>query len=55
MVGEGLRILGAKDGLPELPLTRMGLIHAPGHQSEETKALANAIRETVTLPSRRAA
>ena len=55
MVGEGLRILGAAEGLPELPLTQMGLIHAPGRPSEETKALANAIRETVSLPARRAA
>ena len=55
MVGEGLRILGRADGLPELPLTRMGLIHAPGRPSEETKALANAIRETVSLAVRRAA
>jgi DNA-binding transcriptional LysR family regulator len=55
MVGEGLRILGAAEGLPELPLTRMGLIHAPGRPSEEAKALANAIRETVSLPARRAA
>ena len=55
MVGEGLRILGRAEGLPELPLTRMGLIHAPGRPSEETKALANAIRETVSLPARRAA
>jgi DNA-binding transcriptional LysR family regulator len=55
MVGEGLRMLGAAEGLPELPLTRMGLIHAPGRPSEEAKALANAIRETVSLPARRAA
>jgi DNA-binding transcriptional LysR family regulator len=55
MVGEGLRILGAADGLPPLGLTRMGLIHAPGRPSEEAKALANAIRETVSLPARRAA
>jgi DNA-binding transcriptional LysR family regulator len=55
MVGEGLRILGANEGLPELPLTRMGLIHAPGRASEEAKALANAIRETVDAPARRAA
>ncbi len=55
MVGEGLRILGPAEGLPELPLTRMGLIHAPGRPSEEAKALANAIRETVSLPARRVA
>jgi DNA-binding transcriptional LysR family regulator len=55
MVGEGLRILGAKDGLPELPLTRMGLIHAPGRPTEEAKALAEAIRTTIGVPARRAA
>ena len=55
MVGEGMRILGPEEGLPALPPTRMGLIHAPGRASEETKALANAIRETVSLPKRRAA
>ncbi len=55
MVGEGLRVLGAAEGLPELPPTRMGLIHAPGRPSEEAKALANAIRETVSLPARRVA
>jgi DNA-binding transcriptional LysR family regulator len=55
MVGEGMRILGPDDGLPDLPLTRMGLIHAPGRPSEEANALANAIRETVSAPARRAA
>ena len=55
MVGPGLRALGPETGLPELPLTRMGLIHAPGRQTEETKALADAIRMTVGAPARRAA
>ncbi|RBP16491.1 DNA-binding transcriptional LysR family regulator [Roseiarcus fermentans] len=55
MVGEGLRMLGPEEGLPPLPPTRMGLIHAAGHPSEETKALANAIRETISLAMRRAA
>ena len=55
MVGEGLRILGPDQGLPELPLTRMGLIHAPGRPTEEAKALADAIRMTVEAPARRAA
>ena len=54
MVGEGLRILGREEGLPDLPMTRMGLIHAPGRASEEAKALAEAIRATAE-PSRRAA
>ncbi len=56
MVGEGLRRLGPETGLPELPLTRMGLIHSPGRQTEETKALGEAIRAAVGVPSiRRAA
>jgi DNA-binding transcriptional LysR family regulator len=55
MVGEGLRILGPDSGLPKLPLTRMGLIHAPGRASEEAKALAEAIRLTVGASVRRAA
>jgi DNA-binding transcriptional LysR family regulator len=41
------RILGPESGLPRLSTTRMGLIHAPGHASEEAAALADAIRETV--------
>ncbi|MGA9847146.1 MAG: LysR substrate-binding domain-containing protein [Roseiarcus sp.] len=55
MVGDGLRVVGPDEGLPELPLTRMGLIHAPGRQSEETKAFADAIRMTVGAPARQAA
>ena len=55
MVGEGLRVLGRKEGLPELPMTRMGLIHAPGHPTEEAKALADAIRQSVSAPARQAA
>jgi DNA-binding transcriptional LysR family regulator len=54
MVGEGLRVLGTEEGLPELPLTRMGLIHAPGRATEEAKALAEAIRMTVGAPARAA-
>ena len=55
MVGEGLRVLGRSDGLPELPMTRMGLIHAPGRASEEAKVLAEAIRQSVGAPARQAA
>jgi DNA-binding transcriptional LysR family regulator len=55
MVGEGLRVLGPEERLPELPMTRMGLIHAPGRPTEETKALAEAIRMAVGAPARRAA
>jgi DNA-binding transcriptional LysR family regulator len=55
MVGAGLRRLGPNEGLPELPLTRMGLIHAPGRPTEEAKALAEAIRWTIGAPARQAA
>ena len=30
LVGPGLKRLGRAEGLPDLPLNRMGLIHAPG-------------------------
>ena len=55
LVGEGLRRLGRNEGLPELPPNRMGLIHAPGRQTEEAKALADAIRWTIAAPARQAA
>jgi DNA-binding transcriptional LysR family regulator len=55
MVGPGLRVLGRTEGLPELPLTRMGLIHAPGRPTEEAVALAEAIRGTIAAPARQAA
>jgi DNA-binding transcriptional LysR family regulator len=55
MVGGGLRRLGRSEGLPDLSLTRMGLIHAPGRQTEEAKALAEAIRSTIAAPVRQAA
>ena len=41
------RVLGPEFKLPRLPMSRMGLIHAPGHQSQEAAALADAIRATV--------
>ena len=47
--------MGQDEGMPELPLTRMGLIHAQGRASEETKALAEAIRMTVGVSARKAA
>ena len=47
MAGPDLRVLGAEHGLPQLPLSRMGLIVAPGLPSEEANALADAIRATV--------
>jgi DNA-binding transcriptional LysR family regulator len=55
MVSGGLRCLGRSEGLPDLPLTRMGLIHAPGRPTEEAKALAEAIRLTIGAPARQAA
>ena len=55
LVGPGLKRLGRAEGLPELPLNRMGLIHAPGRQSEEANALADAIRETIVSEARQAA
>ena len=55
MVGPGLRVLGADEGLPKLPLTRMGLIHAAGRPTEEARALAEAIRQTIGAPVRQAA
>jgi DNA-binding transcriptional LysR family regulator len=55
MVGPGMRLLGREAGLPELPLTRMGLIHAPGRPTEEASALAEAIRGTIVTQAREAA
>jgi DNA-binding transcriptional LysR family regulator len=55
MIGEGLRILPADCGLPPLPDTSMGLIFGPGAQSEETKALAQAIRDSIPALARLAA
>ena len=52
---EACASLGPDEGLPELPLTRMGLIHAPGRPTEEATALAEAIRGTIAAPARQAA
>jgi len=54
MVGEVLHVLGPEWGLPPLPLSRMGLIRAPGKASEEATALAQAIRDTIPQIPRRA-
>ena len=54
MIGEGLRVLGPGDGLPRLPLSRMGLIRS-AVASEEAKALAEAIRATIGEGARKAA
>jgi DNA-binding transcriptional LysR family regulator len=55
LVGKGLRRIGRNEGLPDLPTTRMGLIHAPGRPTEEAKALAEAIRQTIGAEAREAA
>ena len=55
MVGDGLRTLAPGLGLPALPLSRVALIHAPGRATEETKALAEAIRMAVGASIRKAA
>ncbi len=55
LVGPGLKRLGRAEGLPDLPLNRIGLIHAPGRPSEEAKALAESIRETIVAEARQAA
>ena len=51
----GLRVLGPETGLPALPLTRMGLIRRAGRPLEEAHALAEAVRETIRAPERKAA
>jgi DNA-binding transcriptional LysR family regulator len=55
LVGDDLRVLGAEEGLPALPQTRMGLIRAPGRRSAEAAALAEAIRDSVGALARKAA
>jgi DNA-binding transcriptional LysR family regulator len=55
LVGPGLKLLGRAEGLPELPVNRMGLIHAPGRPTEEASALAEAIRGTIGSAARQAA
>ena len=55
LVGEGLRTLGAAEGLPPLPLTRMGLIRRAGPALTEAEELADAVRETIGAAERKAA
>jgi DNA-binding transcriptional LysR family regulator len=55
LIVDGLRSIGDAEGLPPLPLTRMGLIRRPGHASREADALAQAARETISVGERRAA
>ena len=55
LVTDGLRMLGAAEGLPTLPMTRMGMIHRAGRASDEGEALAQAVRETIGDGERKAA
>jgi DNA-binding transcriptional LysR family regulator len=55
MVGPEFRTLGAADGMPELPKSRIGLIFAHGSITPEVGALAEAIRETVAPEAKRKA
>jgi DNA-binding transcriptional LysR family regulator len=55
LIMDGLKSIGEAEGLPPLPLTRMGLIRRPGHASREADALAQAARETISSGERRAA
>jgi DNA-binding transcriptional LysR family regulator len=55
LIVDGLKAIGAAEGLPPLPLTRMGLISRPGAASREAAALADAVRETVGAVGRKAA
>ena len=55
LVIDGLRVLGPDEGLPPLPLTRMGLIRPAGRGLAEAAALALAVREAIAGPERKAA
>src|SRR5580698_1128889 len=55
LIMDGLKSIGEAEGLPPLPLTRMGLIRRPGPASREADALAQAARETICATERRAA
>ena len=55
LIVDGLKGLGAAEGLPPLPLTRMGLIRRQSPQSAEARALAEAVRETIAVGERKAA
>lgn len=47
-VREGMKVLGAADGLPALPTSRMGLLFAPPPGSE-AMALAEMVRASVSI------
>jgi DNA-binding transcriptional LysR family regulator len=55
LIVDGLKGLGAAEGLPPLPLTRMGLIRRQSPHSAEARALAEAVRETIAMVGERKA
>jgi DNA-binding transcriptional LysR family regulator len=55
MAVDGLRVLGAAEGLPPLPLTRMGLIRRAGRATDEADEMAASVRETIGAAERKAA
>ena len=52
---EGAHHCPPLEGLPTLPMTRMGMIHRAGRASDEAEALAQAVRETIGDGERKAA
>jgi DNA-binding transcriptional LysR family regulator len=48
-VREGMKVLGPSDGLPELPISRMGLLFAPPPPGSEALALAEMVRASVSI------
>ncbi|WP_252107005.1 MULTISPECIES: LysR substrate-binding domain-containing protein [unclassified Halomonas] len=48
MIGEDLRILGTREGLPELPHTDIALHRAPGGQSDASRQLALGLKKHVS-------
>jgi DNA-binding transcriptional LysR family regulator len=55
LILNGLKVADENEGLPPLPMTRMGLIRRAGPTSAEADALAEAVRETVGVVDRKAA
>jgi len=46
----GLRVLGEHEGLPPLPMNRIGLVEGKALRSAEAKALAEEIRASICVP-----
>jgi DNA-binding transcriptional LysR family regulator len=55
LVIDGLKVIGPAEGLPALPMTRMGLIHRAGHATAEADELAQSVRESIGAVERKAA